>query len=139
MPDNSFVLCSCCCSLGKKPGKDDVRWPHLCWFRRKFPVDPKMIRLPLKLLIFAPMRFAFPHSHAFPGGRVTVDDDGKSGPECLVEFGDGVTVIAEWRRSASNIVLSVPSYRTARGAQVAPKTWRLAQRKDGIWRSQRET
>lgn len=42
------------------------------------------------------MRFVFPHSHAFPGGRVVVDDDAKDGAECLVEFGDGITVIAEW-------------------------------------------
>lgn len=42
------------------------------------------------------MRFVFPHSHAFQRGRVNVDDDEKPGPECLVELGDGVTVIAEW-------------------------------------------
>ena len=36
------------------------------------------------------MRFRFPHSHAFRRGRVTIDDDGKAGPECLVEFGDGI-------------------------------------------------
>lgn len=83
------------------------------------------------------MRFSFSHSHAFPGGRLTVDDDGKPGSECLVEFGDGVTVIAEWRRSDADIILSIPSYRTGKGSQVEKRIWRLAQRADGVWRSQR--
>lgn len=52
------------------------------------------------------MRFVFPHSHAFRRGRVTVDDDQKSGPGCLVEFGDGVTVIAEWYAVGNAIHLS---------------------------------
>ena len=33
------------------------------------------------------MRFVFPHSHAFPRGRVTVEDDGSDRPDRLVEFG----------------------------------------------------
>jgi hypothetical protein len=81
------------------------------------------------------MRFAFPHSHAFPGGRVVVTDDEKAGPECLVEFGDGTTVIAEWWRENDAIYLSVPTYRTAKGTQVAAREWHLVQRADGIWRS----
>ncbi len=56
------------------------------------------------------MRFIFFHSHAFPGARVIVEDDGESDSQCLAEFGDGATVIVDWR---------------------------LVQRKDGIWRSQR--
>ncbi|MGE0339524.1 MAG: hypothetical protein AB7O79_06555 [Xanthobacteraceae bacterium] len=83
------------------------------------------------------MRFVFPHSHAFRRGRVTVDDDGKGGPECLVEFGDGVTVIAEWRKDEADIQLSVPDYRTAKGTLVTARTWRLMQGKDGLWRSER--
>lgn len=83
------------------------------------------------------MRFAFPDSHAFRGGRVVVDDDTKTEPECLVEFGDGVTVIAEWRRAGDAIALSIPAYRTAKGTQVAARSWRLVQRKDGVWRSER--
>lgn len=83
------------------------------------------------------MRFLFPHSHAFPGGRVVVEDDDKAGPECLVEFGDGVTVIAQWRPAGDAIRLSVPTYRTAKGTQVAARNWRLARRKDGVWRSER--
>lgn len=83
------------------------------------------------------MRFAFPHSHAFRRGRVTVDDDGKVGPECLVEFGDGVTVIAQWQADGDAIGLSVPDYRTAKGTLVTARNWRLARSRDGVWRSER--
>lgn len=83
------------------------------------------------------MRFLFPHSHAFRKGRVTVDDDGKAAPDCLVEFGDGVTVIAEWQAEGDAIRLVVPDYRTARGTLVTARTWRLAKGKDGNWRSER--
>ena len=72
------------------------------------------------------MRFVFPRSHAFRKGRVAVDDDGRAGPECLVEFGDGVTVIAEWQADDDAIRLSVPDYRTAKGTLVTARTWRLA-------------
>lgn len=82
------------------------------------------------------MRFAFPHSHAFRKGRVTVDDDGKPGPECLVEFGDGVTVIAEWSTDGEALRLSIPEYRTARGTVVNGRTWQVAQGKDRLWRSE---
>ncbi len=83
------------------------------------------------------MRFIFPHSHAFRRGHVTVEDDRKAGPECLVEFGDGIAVIAEWRAVDDAIHLSVPTYRTAKGTQVAARTWRLVQSKDSLWRSER--
>lgn len=83
------------------------------------------------------MRFVFPHSHAFRRGRVTVDDDQKAGPGCLVEFGDGVTVIAEWCAVGNAIHLSIPAYHTAKGTQVSRRTWRLVQSKDGLWRSER--
>lgn len=88
------------------------------------------------------MRFLFPHSHAFPGGRVVIEDDviedaSKAGSDCLVEFGDGVTVIAAYRLARDGLHLSVPAYRTRKGTQVAARNWRLVQRKDGIWRSER--
>lgn len=83
------------------------------------------------------MCFVFPHSHAFRRGRVTVSDDRKAGPQCLVEFGDGVTVIAEWRPDGDALHLSIPAYRTARGTHVASRSWRLVQGKDGGWRSER--
>jgi hypothetical protein len=83
------------------------------------------------------MRFAFPHSHAFHRGRVVVHEDAKTEPECLIEFGDGVTVIAEWHYVGDALSLSIPSYRTAKGTQVAPRIWRLVHGKDGVWRSER--
>jgi hypothetical protein len=83
------------------------------------------------------MRFVFPHSHAFPRGRVTVDDGTKAGPKCLVEFGDGVNVLAEYRLSGGAFHLSIPAYRTAKGTVVAPKKWRLVRGKNGEWRSER--
>lgn len=83
------------------------------------------------------MRFSFPNSHAFPGGRVTVEDDSKPGPECLVEFGDGATVIATWQQVGPNIVLTVPSYRTVKGTQIEAKSWHLSRQTDGVWRSQK--
>lgn len=83
------------------------------------------------------MRFLFPHSHAFRKGRVTVDDDGKAAPDCLVEFGDGVTIIAEWQAEGDAIRLAVPDYRTARGTLVTARIWRHAKGKDGNWRSER--
>lgn len=81
------------------------------------------------------MRVVFPKSHAFPGGRVVVADEGGPGPECLIEFGDGVTVIAECCPADDGLHLSVPGYRTAKGTQVAARNWHLARRKDGVWRS----
>lgn len=83
------------------------------------------------------MRFAFPYSHAFPGGRVTVDDDAAQGAECLVEFGDGIAVIAAWSSDDGAIRLRIPAYRTAKGTEVAARDWRLVRRKDGAWRSER--
>lgn len=82
------------------------------------------------------MRFGFPHSHAFRGGRVSVEDDGAAGPECLVEFGDGVTIVAEWRHAGDAIDLGIPAYRTAKGTRIEPRRWRLVRRKDGVWRSE---
>jgi hypothetical protein len=81
------------------------------------------------------VRIVFPHSHAFRSGRVVVEHDGKIGPGCLVEFGDGITVIAEWRPAGEGIELRVPAYSTAKGNEVASRNWILARRKDGWWRS----
>lgn len=37
-----------------------------------------------------------------------MDDDTKTEPECLIEFGDGVTVIVAWRRAGDAVVLLFP-------------------------------
>lgn len=83
------------------------------------------------------MRFVFPNSHAFRRGRVVVSDDHQAGAECLVEFGDGVTVIGVYHHDGDALHLSVPTYRTARGTQVVARSWRLSQGKDREWRSER--
>lgn len=83
------------------------------------------------------MRFFFPYSHAFPRGRVTLGEEEQAGPDCLVEFSDGVTVIGTWRREGEALHLAVPGYRTAKGTQVAARNWRLVRGKDGTWRTER--
>ncbi|HRP80200.1 MAG TPA: hypothetical protein PL183_14050 [Aquamicrobium sp.] len=81
------------------------------------------------------MRFNFPYSHAFNGGRVTVDDDGSSGPACTVEFGDGSIVLGEFTPDDRGMRLSVPAYETARGNTVRARTWLIVKSDDGSWRS----
>jgi hypothetical protein len=82
------------------------------------------------------MRFAFPHSHAFRGGRVVVDEtDEPTGSDCLVEFGDGVSVVGRWRRLGDTIDLRIPSHRTAKGTTMEARSWRLKPGDDGTWRS----
>lgn len=83
------------------------------------------------------MRFFFPHSHAFPGGRVRVEDEADTEAQCLVEFADGVVVAAECHRTDDGIRLAVPAYRTSKGHLVAAHTWQVVQRQDGVWRSER--
>lgn len=81
------------------------------------------------------MRFTFTHSHAFPGGRVAVQDAGDAAPAGIVEFGDGVTILADWRREGADVLLDIPAYKTAKGTEIGPKRWRLAQGEDRIWRT----
>ena len=83
------------------------------------------------------MRFSFSHSHAFPGCRVTAEDDGAAEEAGMIEFGDGVTVIGAWRRDGDGVLLDIPSYRTARGTDVAAHGWRLTRGEDGDWRARR--
>ncbi len=83
------------------------------------------------------MRFSFPHSHAFPGGEVRVEDAEAAEGMCVVEFGDGIAMIGEWHPDGDDIHLSVPAYRTARGTDVEARRWRLVKDKVGSWRSRR--
>lgn len=84
------------------------------------------------------MRFVFTHSHAFPMGTVVVEGDERGGCDGLVTFADGVTLVAEWYRDGGEILLDIPSYRTAKGTAIGPHRWRLSQKPDGTWRSDRE-
>ena len=83
------------------------------------------------------MRITFPHSHAFPGGPLTIAEIGAAKETCVVEFGDGVAVIAECRPDGGAVYLTLPAYRTGRGMDVAARTWRLERDREGVWRSQR--
>lgn len=83
------------------------------------------------------MRFSFPHSHAFHRGRVTIEDEEDEAPNCAIEFGDGTTIIGEWRRAGDGIDLIVPAYRTAKGTAIPAKRWTLVKGRDGVWRSER--
>ena len=85
------------------------------------------------------MRFTFPHSHAFSGGQLTVQDDAAPGPSCMVEFGDGTMVIGELANAADgHYDVNVPDYKTAKGHTVKARSWRIARRGgEGVWRSMR--
>lgn len=83
------------------------------------------------------MRFKFPLSHAFNGGRLAVDDDGAPGQECMVEFGDGSAAIGAFAAAGDAYDLAVPEYRTAKGTIVRARNWKLVRSSDGTWRSRR--
>lgn len=85
------------------------------------------------------MRFSFTHSHAFPGGCLTIEDAEATEGMCVVEFGDGVATIGEWHPDGNGINLAIPAYRTAKGTDVDARRWRLIQSQDGSWRSYRRS
>ena len=85
------------------------------------------------------MRFSFPHSHAFQGGRLTIEDAEMSEVSCVVEFGDGVAMIGEWHSEGEDIHLTIPAYRTAKGTDVDARRWRLICDENGLWRSYRRS
>jgi len=84
------------------------------------------------------MRFVFTHSHAFPNGTVIVENCTGSGGDGLVEFADGVSLIAEWWRDGKRIILDLPSYQTVKGTVIDAQQWSLTQKPDGTWRSNRK-
>ncbi|REF73464.1 MULTISPECIES: hypothetical protein [Paracoccus] len=83
------------------------------------------------------MRFTFTHSHAFPHGRVTVENDGADPPGCLVEFGDGMTVVGAWQQEGADYLVDIPARRTAKGTEISAQRWRLVRNGKGVWRSVR--
>lgn len=92
-----------------------------------------------KIAVGFGMRFVFTHSHAFPMGAVIVErNDVESEGDGEVDFADGVSLIAEWWRDGADIILDIPSYRTAKGTTVKPHRWRLTRKPDGTWRSDRD-
>lgn len=85
------------------------------------------------------MRFLFPYSHAFDGGRLEIEDDGGIETRCPVEFSDGVVVLGEYASRGDHIRLVVPAYATARGTQVTSRIWHIARDRRGDWRSRRSS
>ena len=83
------------------------------------------------------LRFSFPHSHAFNGGQLGVDDDGKSSTGCIIEFADGVTVIGGVSLAKDNeYEIIVPEYTTSKGNTVAAHRWHIIKRQgESVWRS----
>lgn len=67
-------------------------------------------------------------THLFRGARL---DCAGGFPGCAaavrIRFGDGIEVDAELlQRGADEFALDVPAHRTAAGAEIAPKAWRIA-------------
>lgn len=83
------------------------------------------------------MRFSFPHSHAFPGGRVSVDVGGHKDSGCTIEFGDGMVLFGHWAYEDDGLVLSVPAYQTAKGTVIEAKQWRVVNVVADIWKIER--
>lgn len=85
------------------------------------------------------MRLVFPHSHAFNGALLSVEDEDAGEASCLVEFGDGVVVVAAVTvLTPDAFEIDVPEYRTAKGTVVKARRWRIARQNDGRgWRSRR--
>ncbi len=66
-----------------------------------------------------------------------MDDDGAEAGTCEVEFADGSIVIATCRREGQAVRLDVPAYRTARGTEVAARSWHVEPGRSGGWRTRR--
>jgi hypothetical protein len=69
------------------------------------------------------------HSHLFRGARLTANEAGMSLPlracQLWLTFSDGIEVQAELLtgHGAGEVVLSVPTYRTAAGHQIKQAIW----------------
>ncbi|WP_199085830.1 hypothetical protein [Bosea sp. ASV33] len=73
-------------------------------------------------------------THCYPGCRVRIEERGQN-PSALVEFSDGTIVLGELDTTDGVTLLTVPSYRTARGTRIEIKTWRLEPGSGaGCWR-----
>ncbi len=71
------------------------------------------------------MRFEFANTHAYPGCRVRLADEGNA-DETLVQFSDGAIAQGRYSRDAGAIRLTVMPYTTARGTGIVEKSWTLA-------------
>ncbi len=82
------------------------------------------------------MRFSFPYSHAFHGGRVTVDVSRDQGGPSTIEFGDGTVLIGACRRDGDAFLLSLPAYQTVKGTGIPAKDWRIVQVLADTWKAE---
>lgn len=80
------------------------------------------------------MRVSFSHSHVFPGCRATVVDVENKGQDCLVEFADGLTVLARRQDTQQGVLISIPAYRTRKRNWVDSRRW-LLERRGNEWRA----
>lgn len=83
------------------------------------------------------MRFAFPYTHAYPGGRVVLEDDGAPPPHGVVSFNDGTSLMARWQPMPEGYLLSVPGHTSAKGTPVPPRDWLVTEHPDGYWKATR--
>ncbi len=80
------------------------------------------------------MRFEFADTHAYPGCRVRLAEE-DNGEETLAQFSDGAVAQARYSRDGEAIRLTVEPYRTARGSDIAAKSWSLGpDPKSGGWK-----
>ena len=82
------------------------------------------------------VQITFSHSHAFEGAKAHISDEDQTMP-CHVEFADGVVVMAKASSKGDDILLDVPTYRTAAGNDVEARSWRMVPSGDGDWRAKR--
>ena len=81
------------------------------------------------------MKVSFPYSHVFHGCRARVVEDGPHGQDCLVEFSDGVVVLARCKNTENGFLLSIPAYETAKGNRIGKRRW-ILERHGDAWRAQ---
>ncbi|MFT4001196.1 MAG: hypothetical protein QM684_13225 [Rhizobium sp.] len=81
------------------------------------------------------MRFEIANTHAYPGCRVRLADEDNA-DEIVAQFSDGTIAGARYSRDGSaTIRLTISPYRTARGTDIAEKSWILTpDPKGGGWK-----
>lgn len=71
------------------------------------------------------MRFEIANTHAYPGCKVQIVDEGNTG-EIVAQFSDGTITQASYSLNGTSIRLTIHPYTTARGTDIGLKSWRLS-------------
>jgi len=74
------------------------------------------------------MRFEYADTHAYPGCPVRVvgeDLESRREGPAEIEFSDGQLVAGRWSRADEALLVEIDAYRTARGASIPARRWRL--------------